>query len=116
MINCVPFLLFEIFEALNTYWERRVGVGISAIRCLFTVCLQEGLDIVAYARPAVTCHYFAESLDGTGQCQRIIITVSHLRLTSVSFLTAFTKAGVNLEVENVWNVPRALVMRLEGNP
>lgn len=36
---------------------------ISAIRRLFTVCLQEGLDIVAYARPAVTCHYFAESLD-----------------------------------------------------
>lgn len=115
-MKCDLFLLHGIFEALHTYWKRRVGVRISAIRCLFTVCLQEGLDIVAYARPAVTCHDFAESLDGTGQCQRIITKVSHFRLTSVSFLTAFTKPGVNLEVENVWNVPRALVMRFEGNP
>lgn len=62
-MKCDLFLLHGIFEALHTYWKRRVGVRISAIRCLFTVCLQEGLDIVAYARPAVTCHYFAESLD-----------------------------------------------------
>ena len=91
-------------------WIRTVG-------CFLAVRLEEGLDIVAYARATVQRHYFTESLEKHSRVRfQIQRYITNEKPTSVSFLTAARKVDVNFDAERLWKVPRALVTRSEGNP
>jgi len=102
--------LKEHAECGNTYGQRRVSVGVSAISCELPVS-RERLNVVTDRRAFVKSHHFSKHLLAESQVRysQYVSICEQGERTAVSFRIASRNRAVNLDVDMVAKAPLRLL-------